>query len=157
MHLGDAAEGGRNGDFADSTTPTEESAPFLVLVASQEGRGASWAAEIAAAGARAVLVTECSALARMLESRAVDAVVICGDDTGKCRDRVAAARRQICLAERTVPLIVWRADSNGPCGARSVVYQIGADSVLDAPSPVSDLLSCTFALRRLIRSVHAEA
>ncbi len=157
MILGDEADGGRNYGLAEPMTQAAVSAPLLIMVASQEGRGASWVAEVTAAGARGVLVTDCGALSRLLESSAVDAVVVCADDSGKCAERVAEARRQIGLAVRTVPLIVWRAEHDGPCGTRSLIYQMGADSVLDAPSPVADLLSCTYALRRLIRSVHAEA
>lgn len=157
MNVGDDAEGGQLADPAGPGTPAEARAPLLILVASQEGRGASWVAEVTAAGARGVLVTDCGALSRLLESTAVDAVVVCADDSARCGERIAAARRQIGLAIRTVPLIVWRVERQGPCGERSLIYQLGADSVLDAPSSVSDLLSCTYALRRLIRSVHAES
>jgi hypothetical protein len=150
------ADSGGSRDLADATAHSAASKPCLVMVTSPEGAEATWAAEVTAAGARVLLVTDSAALASVLEEPAVDAVVICADDPDRCATLLAAARRQISRAERTVPLIVWRARAGGPAGSRSFVYQLGADSVLDAPSPVSDLLSCTFALRRLIRRAHSE-
>lgn len=101
-----------------------------------------------------MVITDAAALPSLLETQAVDAVVICADDAGRCRERVMAAHRRLADVTYVVPLIVWRAEPSGPCGARSFIYQAGADSVLDAPSSVSELLSCAYALRRLIRSVN---
>jgi hypothetical protein len=100
----------------------------------EDGWNGAWVDRVAPAD-------EAAPLPQLLARPAVDAIVSCAADSARCHERVTEARRQIGLAPRIVPLIVWRLDPTGPCGAHSVMHQLGADGVLDAPRVPAHILT----------------
>jgi hypothetical protein len=142
------------GPQPDQLFGTEGASPLLLLVDPDPMRRAARAAELRRACARVAELGEVSRIASALQVTDVDAVVICADDPAWCQQMVHGARSQISCADRAVPLIAWQTAPNGPCGSRAFVLQLGADTVLEAPSSATELLACAYALRRLIRNVH---
>lgn len=133
---------------------SEGSGPLLLLVDADPVRRSARAADIRRAQARVAELGSVSRIASALQVTDVDAVVVCADDPATCQQMVHESRAQISIASRAVPLIAWQTAPNGPCGSRAFVLQLGADSVLEAPSSATELLACAYALRRLIRNVH---
>jgi DNA-binding response OmpR family regulator len=138
----------------DQLFGSEGASPLLLLVDSDPIRRTGRAAELRRACARVAELGEVSRIASALQVTEVDAVVICADDPARCQEMVHVARSQINCAEYAVPLIAWQTAPNGPCGSRAFVLQLGADTVLEAPSSATELLASAYALRRLIRNVH---
>jgi hypothetical protein len=73
----------------------------------EDGWNGAWVDRVAPAD-------EAAPLPQLLARPAVDAIVSCAADSARCHERVTEARRQIGLAPRIVPLIVWRLDPTGP-------------------------------------------
>ena len=139
---------------AETADGHEVAAPLLLLVDADQARRAGRAAELRRAHARVAELGEPGGVSAALKAADVDAVVVCAADAATCQSLVLEARAQISAARQAVPLIAWQVAPNGPHGRRAIMLQLGADSVLEAPSTTTDLLASAFALRRLIRNVH---
>jgi hypothetical protein len=99
------------------------------------------------------VLPDATRVANALRAAPVDVVVVCTDDPTYCQQLVHECRAQIIESEQSVPLIAWQTAPRVACADRAIMLHIGADSVLEAPSTTTDLLACTFALRRLMRNV----